>query len=120
MVLGNDRSFGGSNRYYALKSPVGARRRGLKDDSEEEARIRKLLHSYQSNLSKRVELCCKQWNQTIRGHIKNEMALDITIGDGKQHAPVRVVDGLPGPFAEIVRGLPEIEIWELSLNRHIA
>ena len=117
MVLGNDRSFGGSNRYYALKSLVGARRRGPKDDSEEEARIRKLLHSYQSDLSKRVELCCKQWNQTIRSHIKNEMALDITIGDGKQHAPVRVVDGLPGPFAEIVRGLPDIEIWELVLNR---
>lgn len=117
MALDNDRPFGDSNRYYALKSLVGARRHGPKYDSEEEARIRKLLHSYQSDLSKRVELCCKQWNQTIRGHIKSEMALDITVGEGKQHAPVRVVDGLPNPFAKIVRELPDIEIWELIFNR---
>lgn len=117
MVLENDRSFGGPNRYFAVRSLVGERKRGPKDDSKEEASIRKLLHSYQSDLAKRVELCCKQWNQTIRSHIKSEMALDITVGDGKQRAPVRVVDGLPGPFAQIVIEFPDIEIWELILNR---
>lgn len=116
MVMENDRFFGGSNRYYALKSLFGFGR-GQKDDSEEETKIRKLLHSYQSGLSKRVELCCKQWNQTVRDHIKNEMALGRTIRDMKQHVPVRVVDGLPGPFAQIVHKFPDIEIWELILNR---
>jgi hypothetical protein len=65
----------------------------------------------------RVERAFKQWNGILRDYIRNETALRLTVGSESQMVPVRVVDGMPRPFADIVKNFQGIE-W-LLLNRSL-
>ena len=62
-----------------------------------------------------VERAFKQWNNIIRDHLRSETALRLTVGDDAQAVPVRVVGGMPAPFAEVMREFEGGE-W-LLLNR---
>lgn len=62
-----------------------------------------------------VERACKQWNTTLRDYLRNETALRLTVGDETRSVPVRIVDGMPLPFAEVMRELNDLE-W-LILHR---
>jgi len=112
LIMSDENSFGGPNRYYAANN-----RQWWKGDSEEEKRMRLLLEKCQEGLQKQIELTCKQWNQVIREHIKNEMALRLTVGDERQAVPVQVVDGLPSPFVKFIQELRKDQIWDFIFNR---
>ncbi len=62
-----------------------------------------------------VERAYKQWNNVLRDLLRTETALRLSVGGDNQAVPVRVVGGIPRPFAEIMRSLEGLE-W-LLLNR---
>jgi hypothetical protein len=62
-----------------------------------------------------VERTYKQWNAILRDYLRTETGLRLTVGDDAQAVPVRVVDGLPRPLADVMRQFEGLE-W-LLLNR---
>ena len=57
----------------------------------------------------------KQWNTILRDYLRNEMALRLSVGNDMRSVPVRIVGGMPVPFAEVMREFRGLE-W-LLLNR---
>jgi len=100
-------------RYYGQEGFQAARRPGKRPDTHEEARLRKLLDE---DVPDRVKRTVKQWNQTVREFIRTETALRLTVAEARHAVPIKVVDGLPLPFAEILQGVDETLLW-LTLNR---
>lgn len=62
-----------------------------------------------------VERTYKQWNIILRDYLRAETGLRLSVGDDSQAVPVKVVDGLPGPVADVLRQFEGLE-W-LLLNR---
>ncbi|MGD9588733.1 MAG: hypothetical protein AB7Q37_03365 [Pyrinomonadaceae bacterium] len=50
----------------------------------------------------RVERAVKQWNQSLREHLRTETGLRLTDGQRTQSVAVKVVDGMPQKFAEAI------------------
>lgn len=62
-----------------------------------------------------VERTYRQWNTILRDYLRSETALRLSVGEDTQSVPVKVVDGMPKPFADVMRQFDGIE-W-LLLNR---
>jgi hypothetical protein len=110
--------FGDSQRYYAI-APTAQRSSKSPAQQVAEATITRLLSSYQQDWRERVTRTFKQWNNILRDYLRNETALRLTVGNEQQSVPVRVKDGLPQPFAEIVSDYDDPLIWKLYLNRSV-
>jgi len=107
-------SFGGPHRYYD-KMNIQRRRPG--DESEEEKKVRRLLGITGADVRAIVEKACKQWNRPIRESIRIETAFKLSVRDERKTVPIKVVDGLPQSFIEIVHGIDNPLIWKLISNR---
>jgi hypothetical protein len=103
--------FGSTEHYYS--NPQPKIKHGL---SRQEQEICDMLLRYHKNLKQRVERTCKQMNQTIRTQIRTETGLRLTSSDDSQAVPVRVVDGLPLPFADALASVETPILMELLLN----
>lgn len=110
--------FGNDQRYYAVETPA---HRSSKSSAQKQAEetIKPLLKRYNQDWQERVARTFKQWNNILRDYLRNETALRLTVGEEQQSVPVRIVDGLPEPFAEIVCDYDDPLIWQLYLNRSV-
>jgi hypothetical protein len=109
--------FGAQERYYASGTP--AKRSKSSEQQAAEQTISRLLSGYQQDWRERVTRTFNQWNNILRDYLRNETALRLTVGNEQQSVPVRVKDGLPQPFAEIVSAFDDPLIWKLYLNRSV-
>lgn len=65
------------------------------------SRLKRLLDLHIPNAEDRVIRAYKQWNLTIRDHLRNETALRLTIGSETQTVPIKIEDGVPTSFGKI-------------------
>jgi len=107
-------AWGHPNRHYAagINAGYGAKRRPGEQDAGHWAEA---LEEASTGIREVVERTYKQWNTILRDYLRSEMALRLTVGTDAQSVPVRVVGGMPLPFAEVMRRLEGLE-W-LLLNR---
>src|SRR5215217_7946460 len=108
-------SFGSASYFGGSKSDT---EKSAKQKTAEET-VNCLLADYQQDWRERVLRTFRQWNNILREYLRNETALRLTIGDEHQSVPVRVKDGMPEPFAEIVSEFNDPLIWKLYLNRSV-
>lgn len=108
--------WGSRDRYYSVDQHQQSRA-GREDDDPLTKRLEALLRAYDSELPQRVERAFKQWNLIIRDYLRNETALRLAGGDDAQSVPVRVVTGLPLPFATVIGEFLD-DAW-LLLNRPV-
>jgi hypothetical protein len=63
----------------------------------------------------RVKHAFRQFNQTVREHIRNETALRLADEKGQVSLPVRIKDGFPTPLAELIDQYRDPVLWRLIL-----
>jgi hypothetical protein len=70
------------------------------------------------NSDMRDEVCrsLKKWNQTVRDQLREETRFKFVSEGGMQSVPIRVVDGVPYPFSEILEDI-DPALLKLLLNR---
>jgi hypothetical protein len=88
--------WGSDSRYYA------ARERKPNRASDLERRLVKLLQSYSPDAREKVQRAFKQWNLILRDYLRTETGLRLSVGDEAQSVPVKIEDGLPRPFFNIL------------------
>ena len=108
-------SFGSDDRYYSESDPSIARK-GRRPFFRNEEIIRRLLLSYHEDLQNKVERTVKQWNLIVRDHVRKETALRLSIGDDRQAVPVKIEDGLPLPFAQLIEEVKNETLLRLLVN----
>lgn len=105
-------AWGHPDRHYAgSESAHAARRPGERDGGRWAA----ALEAASPGIRDTVERSYKQWNNILRDLLRSETALRLSVGSDSQAVPVRVVGGMPQPFADVMRQLEGLE-W-LLLNR---
>lgn len=65
----------------------------------------------------RVKRAFKQWNQIVRDHIRNETALKLADGEGRQSVQVKVENGFPVSLAELIDGRHDPVLWRLIIGQ---
>ncbi len=70
-----------------------------------------------SDAEERVSRAFRQWNQTIRGHIRGETALNLSDGDGRYSIPVQIVNGFPKLLAKLIYTHNDRALWVLILGQ---
>lgn len=65
----------------------------------------------------RVHRSFKQWNPTIRDHIRASTGLKLSDKDGTWSVPVKVVDGFPVRFAELINQYDDPVLWRLIVGQ---
>jgi len=65
----------------------------------------------------RVTRAFKQWNQIVREHIRNETALRLMDGDGRNSIQVRVVEGFPIPLARLIDSYGDPVLWRIIVGQ---
>jgi hypothetical protein len=98
----------GEGAYYGDPNQ-GHRDAWLTDDP----RLREHLPS---DTQKRVERAYKQWNRVLRNRLGSETRLRLKIDDDQIAIPVKIVDGLPAPFANVIREF-DPDLWWLTAHR---
>lgn len=113
----DSRSFGGTDHYYAV-TQTESLQSARESPSPLERHFEEFLKYHERGLKGRVERTFKQWNNILRDHLRSETGLRLTVGEETQAVPVRISDGLPEAFAEIIAGLDGRD-WSMLLNSHI-
>lgn len=65
----------------------------------------------------RVKSSLKQWNQTVRDHIRAETGLKLSEGDKRCAIPVRVVIGFPEVLARLIDDYNDPVMWRLIIGQ---
>lgn len=107
-------SFGHPSRHYS-SGQMSAKHEG---DTRLSQDVAKLLQDYDPEMAGKVRRTLKQWNNVIRDHLRNEMGLRLTVGDETQAVPIRVVDGMPAPFGDLVSSL-DPAVWGFLLRMRV-
>jgi hypothetical protein len=105
-------AWGDAGRYYAAEQAFHAK--PLPPDKAAQ-RLAEALEKSSPGIRQAVERTVKQWNNILRDVLRSETALRLSVGSESQAVPVRVVAGVPLPFAEVMRELAGLE--HLLLNR---
>ena len=108
-------AWGDADRYYAVSMTESLRAAGYADKWA--AGWADDLEQASPGIRDSVERVCKQWNNILREYLRGETALRLTVGGESQSVPVKVVEDLPPPFAEVMREFEGLA-W-LLLNRPI-
>ncbi len=116
----NETAWGWQGRHYAEEPNRAAggwpgTRRPPAGPTPAEKRWAELLEQATPGAKDQVTRAFKQWNNILRDYLRTETALRLTVGDDAQAVPVRIVDGMPLPFADAIRQFEDLE-W-LLLNR---
>jgi hypothetical protein len=107
-------SFGHPGRHYS-----SAHWAGTNEGDEKLCRqVANLLKEYDSEMADKVRRTLKQWNNVIRDHLRNEMGLRLTVGDEAQAIPIRVVDGMPVSFGDLLSSL-DPATWGFLLRMRV-
>jgi hypothetical protein len=118
--------FGDRSKYYARRAqgqiPGEQETQGRLVDSPVQSQtaslfVRRIANAYSNSLQLAVERATRQWNQHVREYLRAETGLRLGTAEAQRSVPVRVVDGLPDPIAEIVASHQDPAEWELYLRR---
>lgn len=112
MIRTADKAWGHSSRYYAAEQAFHAK---MPPTDKAAERLAEALEKSSPGIRQTVERTVKQWNNILRDVLRSETALRLSVGSESQAVPVRVVAGVPQPFAEVMRELAGLE--HLLLNR---
>ncbi|MGA7930784.1 MAG: hypothetical protein WCA20_32915 [Candidatus Sulfotelmatobacter sp.] len=104
-------SFGHPSRHYSAPHAT----RDCEGDQRLGSQVAKLLQEYDKELVDKVRRTLKQWNNVIRDQLRNEMGLRLTVGDDAQAVPLRVVDGMPAMFGDLLSSL-DPTVWGFLLR----
>ena len=107
-------AWGHSSHYYAFKQEA-VHAQGRQPGEQDASAWEKRLQASSPGIREAVDRAYKQWNTILRDYLRNETALRLTVGGDMQAVPVRVVGGMPRPFAAVMDKLKGLE-W-LLLNR---
>ena len=107
-------SFGHPNRHYSSLQ-MSAKCEG---DAKLSQNVAKVLQDYDPEMADKVRRTLKQWNNVIRDHLRNEMGLRLTVGDEAQAVPLRVVDGMPASFGDLMSSL-DPTVWGFLLRMRV-
>jgi hypothetical protein len=106
-------AWGHPTRYYADESPPAQSTDAL--FSQDTDLWRRELERSVPDARGIVERAYKRWNHRVHDLLRNETALRLSSEDHSQSVPIKVVDGVPLPIADVLRGLTDYA-W-LILNR---
>ena len=110
----SESAWGHPSRHYAASTPEVFRGTSPSDE-QASSRWANALEQASPGIRDSVERTYKQWNTILRDYLRSETALRLS-GEGyAQSVPVRVVDGMPWPVAEVMDQFDGLE-W-LLLNR---
>lgn len=104
-------SFGHPTRHYASPHAAGK----CEGDRRLSQQVAALLQEHDPELANKVRRTLKQWNNVIRDHLRTEMGLRLTVGDEAQAVPLRVIDGMPASFGDLLSSL-DPAIWGFLLR----
>jgi len=65
----------------------------------------------------RVDRAAKQWNATLRKHIRDATGLRLNDQDSNQSIPVRIVDGFPRQLANLINQYNDPVLWKLIVGQ---
>ena len=83
--------------------------------------LRSLVKCLGPDLKERVLRAFRQWNLTVRDHMRNEMGLRLTVGDERQGAPCgNPVSNAGRPSTGDVRDGPKPALWVRHGGSHLA
>lgn len=107
-------AWGHPSRHYAVLQDAthAANRRPAEQNA---GRWAEALEKASPGIRELVERTYKQWNNILRDYLRTETALRLSVGEDARSVPVRVVAGIPLPFADVLRELEGLE-W-LLLHR---
>jgi hypothetical protein len=106
-------SWGHADRYYAAS--IEALHAVDRGGEHAGSRWGKALEQASPGIRSAVERTYKQWNTILRDYLRTETALRLAVGGDSQSVPVKVVDGMPRRFVEVMGQFEGLE-W-LLLNR---
>lgn len=109
-----DTAWGHEGRHYAASAPE-ASRAAHRFHGEAESRWTRALEQASPGIRESVERSSRQWNTILRDYLRTETALRLTVGGESHSVPVKVVDGMPKCFADVMQEFEGLE-W-LLLNR---
>lgn len=117
MTNSSEAEWGHASRHYAELPvhPGSASKSQKKSLSPLEKRWADLLNVASPGTRDSVDRAFRQWNGILRDYIRTETALRLTVGNEARAVPVKVIDGMPRPLAEILTDFEGLE-W-LLLNR---
>lgn len=107
-------SFGDSKNYYSKLPPAQTR-----DESRSEKLLSASILYSQPELKQQVKRALKRWNPQIRETLRNETGLKFSGNNIGENVSVKVVDGYPLPFREIIQRYDHPELWKLIVNRNL-
>jgi len=108
--------WGNFSRYYGATAAEAARTADWVEDRVSQRWAEALEHS-SPGIRNYVEGAAKQWNTTLRDHLRSETGLKISVAGDLKTVPVKVVDGVPHPFAEAMRDFDGDGLEWLLLHR---
>ena len=112
-------SWGWQGRHYAAEPHRDGRAwpspKPPSKASEAEQHWADLLEKATPGVKDQVARAFRQWNNILRDYLRTETALRLTVGDDAQAVPVKIVDGMPLRFAEVLERFAGLD-W-LLLNR---
>lgn len=107
-------SFGDEFHYYA------SRRSSVGDEyADEENLLIEVLGDEAETLKQHVQIAKKKWSRKTQDWIRQQTKLKLTYDGNSESIPVEVSDGLPPPFAKVVKENDDKRYWEMVLNRPV-
>jgi|LauGreSBDMM110SN_4_FD.fasta_scaffold22649_2 hypothetical protein len=116
MAEDNKNSWGNFPRYYGATAAEAARTADWVEDRASQRWADALEHS-SPGIRNHVRAAAKQWNTSLREHLRSETGLKISVAGDLKAVPVKVVDGVPHPFAEAMRDFDGGGLEWLLLHR---
>ena len=109
------KSFGHEDRYYS-----GWRAQQFSSDTSEVQLLSDVLGDEADELKRQVQVAKDKWSRRTQDWVRTETKLKLTHDGNAQAIPVKVADGLPPPFAIVVkRYQDDPELWHLLRNRSV-
>lgn len=80
--------------------------------------LRALLFKKDPRFRERVDQSYRRWNTTVREILKDEIGINVTVGDARSKIQVSIIDGLPSSIERLTRNQPIPILWLLMLHRN--
>ena len=86
-------------------------------DSQQEQTVRLIRPLIPVDAQERVERAVKQWNATLRKHIRDLTGLRLNDQDSNLSIPVRVVDGFSNDLGQLINRYNDPVLWKLIVGQ---
>lgn len=86
-------------------------------DSQQEQTVRLIRPLIPVDAQERVDRAVKQWNATLRKHIRDLTGLRLNDQDSNLSIPVRVVDGFSNDLGQLINRYNDPVLWKLIVGQ---